>query len=170
MNNGFLLIGGDSPTSVFESIMYDLYLYAPCGTAGWRRAREGGGGGEGERGEERENATRTEERDADAYTIRGHTISTEINQGCAQISKRKITKINRPDVRRDKKRDSRSLLFFFPCVLPCTCTPDRINVAIRRFVGLPCAVRVGFISITPIVPIKFPGAEPGDVVNYSARS
>jgi len=48
-----------------------------------------------------------------AYTIRGHTISTEINQGCAQISKRKITKINRPDVRRDKKRDSRFPPLFF---------------------------------------------------------
>lgn len=45
---------------------------------------------------------------------RAYSISTEINQGCAQISKRKITKINRPDVRRDKKRDSlaRSLRFF----------------------------------------------------------
>lgn len=43
MNNGFLLIEGDSPTSLFESIMYDLYLYAPNGTVrdrGRWRARD----------------------------------------------------------------------------------------------------------------------------------
>lgn len=66
-----------------------------------REGSEEGGGGE-----------EIEERDRERYTIRGHTISTEINQGCAQISKRKITKINRPDVRCDKKRDSLVPFFF----------------------------------------------------------
>ena len=45
---------------------------------------------------EREACTRTR-------LVCGGNISTEINQGCTQISKRKITKINRPDVQCDKK-------------------------------------------------------------------
>lgn len=166
MNNGFLLIRGDSPTSVFESIMYDLYLYAPCGTARWRTK-------DGERRwwrkrRRKRRKTQQERRKETEDTIRGHTISTEINQGCAQISKRKITKINRPDVRCDKKRDSRSLLFF-PAPYPAYAS-GRVNAAIRCVVGLPCAVRFELISITPIVPIKFPRDKPGDVVNYSVCS
>lgn len=69
---------------------------------------------EGKKGRCNENR---EKRDGERlHDTRAYSISTEINQGCAQISKRKITKINRPDVRRDKKRDSRSFLSFFPPV------------------------------------------------------
>lgn len=66
MNNGFLLIGGDSPTSVFESIMYDLYLYAPCGArqgGGRRMAREDDGGRGRRKRRRKEDAAKTEKRD-----------------------------------------------------------------------------------------------------------
>jgi len=74
------------------------------GTGGERRKRDANGNG-------REDTER--ERERGLYNPRAYSISTEINQGCAQISKREITKINRPDVRRDKKRDSLASLFSF---------------------------------------------------------
>jgi len=127
------------------------------GTGGERRKRDATGTGEETR----------RERERGLYNPRAYSISTEINQGCAQISKREITKINRPDVRRDKKRDSlASLLSFFFSNLPCTAEQTGISAAIRRVIrGEFAAARAhGFISITPIVPIKFPGDKPGTLL------
>lgn len=58
-----------------------------------RKARENGGRKKKEENEQTEKYNENGE----CYMIREHTISTEINQDCAQISKREITKINRLD-------------------------------------------------------------------------
>lgn len=112
--------------------MYDLYLYAG------RRAREvdtgplvrgdekfggnksiryayireteGGGSKEIETQGEETRGRREQMREDAHELVCKSIISTEINQGCTQISKRKITKINRPDVQRDKKH---SVVLFF---------------------------------------------------------
>lgn len=84
---------------------------------------------QGERREERGQKEEADEEDARkrrctrTRLVCGGNISTEINQGCTQISKRKITKINRPDVQRDKKAlpcssfSHFSLFFLFPLSL-----------------------------------------------------
>lgn len=84
---------------------------------------------QGERREERGQKEEADEEDARkrrctrTRLVCGGNISTEINQGCTQISKRKITKINRPDVQCDKKALPRSsfshfsLFFLFPLSL-----------------------------------------------------
>ena len=122
---------------------------------------------------EREACTRTR-------LVCGGNISTEINQGCTQISKRKITKINRPDVQCDKKALPSSfspfslfslslfLCFFalsfsrYPLLVPLSSSSSSSPRSPRRLVRpwtrngrLHDRTLVGFISITPIVPIKF---------------
>lgn len=136
------------------------------------------GGGKREQREEKEEEEEKEDdeeeaeekKDGERYTIRGHTISTEINQGCAQISKREITKINRPDIRRDKKRDSPFPFFLLSPFYFLSLPPPPLFLflpysartgTIRRVTARARRLRVGFISITPIVPIKFPGDKTG---------
>lgn len=142
---------------------------------------------QGERREERGQKEEADEEDARkrrctrTRLVCGGNISTEINQGCTQISKRKITKINRPDVQRDKKALPRSsfshfsLFFLFPLSLSLLLSlflraillfvsfsssssprsPRRLVRPWTRNGRLHDRTLVGFISITPIVPIKF---------------
>jgi len=103
------------------------------------------------------------------YNPRAYSISTEINQGCAQISKRKITKINRPDVRRDKKRDSRaSLLSSFSLQPPLHRRADRAGYPPRhsRRVRGRARSRI-YINYTDRAH-KIPRRQAGDVVNCNA--
>lgn len=74
------------------------------------RETEGGGSKEIETQGEETRGRREQMREDAHELVCKSIISTGINQGCTQISKRKITKINRPDVQCDKKR---SVVLFF---------------------------------------------------------
>ena len=105
------------------------------------RETPGGGNARGKRKQMGEG----EEMLAHELVCRGtYHLWTEINQGCTQISKRKITKINRPDVQCDKKSSPALLFLIFLVGARSRTRNDRLYDRI-----------VGFISITPIVPIKF---------------
>lgn len=93
-----------------KSVYIYVYVYARDRRGRVKRDRDIRG--EKKREREREEGQKEEadmrrmrEREACTRTrlVCGGNISTEINQGCTQISKRKITKINRPDVQCDKK-------------------------------------------------------------------
>lgn len=100
----------------------------------------------------------------------------EINQGCTQISKRKITKINRPDVQRDKKALPRSsfshfsLFFLFPLSLSFSLCFFALSPSLRFLLLLLAKVPA---KTRPSMDTKRPTARQnsrGVYINYTDRT
>ena len=130
---------------------------------------------QGERREERGQKEEADEEDARkrrctrTRLVCGGNISTEINQGCTQISKRKITKINRPDVQRDKKALPR-FSFFFLSLSPSLFVSSRYPSL--RFLLLLLLAKVP-AKTRPSMDTKRPTARQnsrGVYINYTDRT